>query len=220
MKSSHLSAAMMTQKFNLTWNKFQTHNNDLLSELYSTSSFADVTVICDDQTQFKAHKFVLSACSSVFRKILSDNVKSPYIYFPKVAKEEMESIFQFMYLGEVSLYKERMKKFLTVAKDLDIKEFGKIDDEEEDKKDHPTIGGSQIHNSWEDSIIKSPILDDLKSETKTIVTTTTVDTIDERKYECKKCQVKYSQYSGLYHHNRSHLLCTLVLELYKRISRF
>ena len=32
----------MTEKFNLTWYKFQTHTNELLSELYTSSSFSDV----------------------------------------------------------------------------------------------------------------------------------------------------------------------------------
>ena len=76
----HLTEIKMTGKFKLNWHSFQTHTNELLSELYSTSSFSDVTLVCDDQTQFKAHKFVLSACSSVFRNILSSNVTSPFIY--------------------------------------------------------------------------------------------------------------------------------------------
>ena len=57
----------MTEKYTLNWHTFQTHTNELLSELYYTSAFADVTLVCDDQTQFKAHKFVLSSCSSVFK---------------------------------------------------------------------------------------------------------------------------------------------------------
>ena len=36
----------------------------------------------------------------------------------------MESILQFMYLGEASFYAERTNEFLRVAKDLDLKEIG------------------------------------------------------------------------------------------------
>ena len=114
----------MTEKFNLTWYKFQTHTNELLSELYTSSSFSDVTLVCDDQTQFKAHKFVLSACSSVFRNILSCNNSSPFIYLRGIENEEMQSVLQFMYLGEATFCQERMNQFLDVAKDLDIKEIG------------------------------------------------------------------------------------------------
>ena len=63
----------MSEKCNLSWHTFQTHTNELLSELHTSSSFSDVTLVCADQTQFKAHKFVLSACSSVFRNILGSN---------------------------------------------------------------------------------------------------------------------------------------------------
>lgn len=90
------------ERFNLSWHTFQSHTNELLSELYKSSSFSDVTLVCDDQTQFKAHKFILSACSSVFRNILSGNTSSPFIYLRGIAKEEMESVLRFMYLGEAT----------------------------------------------------------------------------------------------------------------------
>ena len=102
----------MTEKFNLTWHTFQTHTNYLLSELFTSSSFADVTLVCDDQTQFKAHKFVLSACSSLFKNILSSNTPSPFIYLRGIAKEELESVLQFMYLGQATFHQERMNEFL------------------------------------------------------------------------------------------------------------
>ena len=122
----------MTEKFNLNWHSFQNHTNDLLSELYSSAKFSDVTLICDDQTQFRTHKFILNSCSSVFRDILSINSHVPCIYLRGIEKEEMESVLQFMYLGEATFYHERMNKFLDVARDLDVKEIVKsIDINEE-----------------------------------------------------------------------------------------
>ena len=115
----------MADKFNLTWHTFQTHTNELLSELYTSTIFSDVTLVCDDHLQLKAHKFVLNACSSMFRNILENNIPSPVIYLRGVAKEEMGSILQFMYLGEATLHQERMNEFMKVARDLDIKEIGK-----------------------------------------------------------------------------------------------
>ena len=82
----------MSEKFNLNWHTFQAHTNELLSGLHTSSLFADVTLVCDDQTQFKAHKFVLSSCSSVFRNILQINAQSPFIYLRGIAKQEMEPI--------------------------------------------------------------------------------------------------------------------------------
>ena len=95
----------------------------MLLDLFTSSNFTDVTFVCDDQTQFKAHKLVLSACSPLFRSILSGNTHSQFIYLRGIAKEEMESVLQFMYLGEATFHEERMKEFLNVANDLDIKEI-------------------------------------------------------------------------------------------------
>ena len=122
----------MNEKFNLTWYTFQTHTNELLSDLYKSSKYSDVTLVCEDKSQFKAHKFVLSSCSSVFEDIFTNNDNLPCLYLRGILKEEMESILQFMYLGEATFYEERMNEFLKVARDLDMKEIGKDIDLNED----------------------------------------------------------------------------------------
>ena len=93
----------------------------------SDDSFADVTLVTDDKKQIKAHRNILSACSSVFKEILqiSTNNNHPVIYLRGIQHSEMESILQFIYLGEAKFYEERMNEFLTVAKNLDIRELAK-----------------------------------------------------------------------------------------------
>ena len=73
----------------------------MFKDLYEEEKHFDVTLVCDDQTQFKAHKIVLSACSPVFKKIIDNNPSQhPLIYLRGIQSYEMESILQFMYLGE------------------------------------------------------------------------------------------------------------------------
>ena len=85
---------------------------------------SDVTLVSDDQTQFKAHKIVLSACSPVFEKIIESNpIQHPLIYLRGIKSHELESILQFMYLGEGRFYQERMGEFFKVAKDLQVKDI-------------------------------------------------------------------------------------------------
>ena len=85
---------------------------------------ADVTLVCDDKTRFKSHKFILSACSPVFESIISDLPESnPIIYLRGVHSQEMKPILQFMYLGQATFYQNRMNEFLNVAKQLEIKEI-------------------------------------------------------------------------------------------------
>ena len=96
----------------------------MFKDLYHEREYADVTLVCDDQTQFKAHKIVLSACSPVFKKIIDNNPSQhPLIYLRGIQSYEMESILQFMYLGEGKFYQERMGEFIKVAKDLEVKEI-------------------------------------------------------------------------------------------------
>merc|ERR1711923_369860 len=107
-----------------SWNSFSEHLLWIFKDLYENESHSDVTLVSDDQTQFKAHKIVLSACSPVFKKIIDNNPSQhPLIYLRGIHSYEMESILQFMYLGEGKFYYERMEEFLKIAKDLEVKEI-------------------------------------------------------------------------------------------------
>merc|ERR1712098_669152 len=48
---------------------------------------------------------------------------STYIYMRGIQSQEMESILQFIYLGQATIYKDRMREFLRVAKGLELKEL-------------------------------------------------------------------------------------------------
>ena len=57
---------------------------------------------------------------------------NPVIYLRGIQYSEMESILQFIYLGEAKFYEERMNEFFNVAKNLDIRELAKgIEDGDE-----------------------------------------------------------------------------------------
>ena len=57
----------MGEKFSLTWYTFQMHGKNLFQQLMETGNYSDVTLVSDDQHICKAHKFVLSSCSTFFR---------------------------------------------------------------------------------------------------------------------------------------------------------
>ena len=117
---------MSQEKFNLNWNSYTDHLREMLQEMMKTTELTDVTLVCDDKTQFKAHKIVLSACSSFFKSIISDlPVKNSVIYLRGIQHQEMESILEFMYLGVASINQERLNEFLDIAKNLKIKELSK-----------------------------------------------------------------------------------------------
>ena len=66
-------AKRMAEKYTLNWHTFSDHLQLMFKDLYEGGKNSDVTLVSDDQTQFKAHKIVLSACSPVFKKIIDNN---------------------------------------------------------------------------------------------------------------------------------------------------
>ena len=63
---------MSLEQFNLNWHTYSDHLKDMMENLLNSNRSADVTLVCNDKTKFKAHKFVLSACSPVFQSIIDD----------------------------------------------------------------------------------------------------------------------------------------------------
>ena len=117
---------MNQEKYNLNWHTYSDHLREMLHNMMKSDKLTDVTLVCDDQKQFKAHKIVLSACSTVFKNIIESlPSSSSVIYLRGIHHYEMESILEFMYLGVATFYQERMNEFLNVAKILEIKEIGK-----------------------------------------------------------------------------------------------
>ena len=45
------------------------------------------------------------------------------IYLRGVKQKELQSILQFMYLGETTIYPERIHEFMALARDLEVKEL-------------------------------------------------------------------------------------------------
>ena len=118
------------EKFNLTWPTYTDHLREMLFDLKNCNELTDVTLVSEDKKQFKAHKVILSASSPVFKSIISDHcLSNPIIYLKGIQSNEIESILEFIYLGQATFYQDRMNEFLYMAKNLEIKEISKnIDD--------------------------------------------------------------------------------------------
>merc|ERR1712126_469483 len=127
----------------------------MLHEMMKSNELTDVTLVCDDKKQFKAHKNVLSACSSVFKSIINDLPQNnSVIYLRGIQHQEVETILEFMYLGVATFYQERTNEFLNVAKNLEIKEISKNvefnnDEEFNEDMEEPTTKPHQ-NNEQED----------------------------------------------------------------------
>ena len=115
---------MHQEKYSLTWHAYSDHLKSMMKELMMNEDFADVTLVTEDKKQIKANISILSACSPVFKDTLTKEKNSNHImYLRGIQYPELESIMQFIYLGEATFYEERMDEFLALVKSLEIKEL-------------------------------------------------------------------------------------------------
>ena len=198
---------MLQEQFNLNWHTYSDHLKELMENLMNSNKTADVTLVCDDKTKFKAHKFVLSACSPLFQSIIDElpHKEDSVIYLRGVQPQEMKSILQFMYLGQATFYQDRMNEFLNVAKSLEIKEISK--DVECDNVD--SIRGKE--NDEHNQVDKENEKNDISFNSDSYV----VEEIDQTntkvtgfkdeagKYQCSKCENQYSNHQSLWSHKKS-----------------
>ena len=110
--------------YNLTWDGFSEHLKNVFNDLNTSKTFTDVTLVCDDDEILKAHRFILSSCSDVFKTMFADNHSSQScVYLRGIHHKEMDLILKYMYFGEATFENELLEKFLSVAKDLKVKDI-------------------------------------------------------------------------------------------------
>ena len=186
---------MNQEKYNLNWHTYSDHLRDLLHNMRQLEYLTDVTLVCDDQKQFKAHKIVLSACSNVFKNIIDSlPLNSSVIYLRGIQHQEMESILEFTYLGVATFYQERMNEFLNVAKNLEIKEITKdveFNNEEEINEDvieptHHQNNEQANANETDDQISNQFIKRNSNTDADTGSAKSIVKNTNE-KFECDQC---------------------------------
>ena len=83
---------MMTKQLDLNWHTFNDHVLANMKHLLLSTDFADVTLVCDDNVQVKAHSFILSSCSTVFSNLFNRTAQSNATVFLKGVdrRERME----------------------------------------------------------------------------------------------------------------------------------
>jgi len=117
-----------TDNFCLRWNDFAENVSGAFKDLRAESDFFDVTLACSDSgaRTLPAHKVILSACSNFFKTTFRQQMNAnkhpnPYIYLRGVTYNDLASILDFIYNGEVNVAQEDLNSFLAVAEELQIK---------------------------------------------------------------------------------------------------
>ncbi|XP_018334886.1 protein tramtrack, beta isoform [Agrilus planipennis] len=120
---------MSSQRFCLRWNNHQSNLLSVFDQLLHDESFVDVTLAVEGQL-LRAHKMVLSACSPYFQALFVNHPdKHPIVILKDVPYNDMRSLLDFMYRGEVSVDQDRLTAFLRVAESLRIKGLTEVNEE-------------------------------------------------------------------------------------------
>ena len=110
-----------TQLMNLSWNDFQNSTIRTFNKLHDDERFSDITLVCDEGKQIKAHRIILSSCSSFFKEVLIQNThQHPLLYLKGVDIEDVKYLMKFIYTGEVEIPHDGLAKFLDSANHLQI----------------------------------------------------------------------------------------------------
>ena len=184
------------EQFDLNWRTYNDHLKEMMQNLLISNESTDITLVCEDKTKFKAHKFVLNACSPVFTSIINDlPQKDPVIYLRGVCASEMKSILQFMYLGKATCYQDRMNDFLSVSRSLEIKEISKgVEPDIPNDKEYDENIESDFGYLHEEETISSP--NNVKEEIEQISQN------EGDQFYCSICDKHYTSKSNLSFHNQ------------------
>ncbi|KAF4531762.1 hypothetical protein B566_EDAN017130 [Ephemera danica] len=133
--STNLTPRMeSTAKVNATlhWDHFDAVLRAGLHQLWFDQDFVDVTLAC--QGQFvKAHKNVLSVCSTFFQTVFKENpCKHPVVILQGAKYSHVRSLVNFMYTGETMVPHNELPAFLKTAETLQIKGLVNNTQEHED----------------------------------------------------------------------------------------
>ncbi len=103
------------------WEGYNDHFKTMMQGMLVSKENSDITFVCDDFQTIKAHKNILSASSPAFQKMFGffqGNVM--FLYMRGIKHQIMESILEFIYLGEVHFKEDWVEEFIAIARSLEI----------------------------------------------------------------------------------------------------
>lgn len=105
----------------LKWRDHRSTFFRMLSSVRKKELYCDATIACDGKF-YPVHKLILSACSDYFEQMfeLSEN-KNLMIVLTDINHKELETLLDYMYLGEVNILQSDLTMFMKAAEHLQIK---------------------------------------------------------------------------------------------------
>lgn len=112
---------------------------------------SDLTFVCDDLQTIKAHKNILSASSPAFEKMFGYSQGTVmFLYMRGIKHNILESLLEFIYVGEVHFQEECLEEFISVARSLEITGLNETSNNE-DRQDEEIDENVSCKNEPEDN---------------------------------------------------------------------
>lgn len=111
----------------LKWQSFPSHLAVSVDTCYEKQQFVDLSLVCKDGTILKCHKMVLANSSSFFRRLLMANDHPhPMIILHDIEADDLKTIVNFMYCGEIQVVQSEVRRLLKLAEILEVTSLRQI----------------------------------------------------------------------------------------------
>ncbi|KAB7495825.1 Longitudinals lacking protein [Armadillidium nasatum] len=105
----------------LKWNNHSSTFFHVLETIRKKELYSDVTIACDGKF-FSVHKLVLSTCSEYFQEMFErTQCKHPIIVLKDISYKDLESLLNYMYIGEVNVIQTELSSLIKAAECLRVK---------------------------------------------------------------------------------------------------
>ncbi|XP_021695148.1 uncharacterized protein LOC5578376 isoform X2 [Aedes aegypti] len=143
---------MGSEHYCLRWHNHQSNLLGVFSQLLQDESLVDVTLACSEGASIRAHKVVLSACSSYFQTLFLDHpTQHPIVILKDVPFAELRTLVDFMYKGEVNVEYCQLPALLQTAESLKVKGLAEMTNQNsalaETKREPERLQRPQSHSS-------------------------------------------------------------------------
>ncbi|XP_020293817.1 uncharacterized protein LOC109859711 isoform X1 [Pseudomyrmex gracilis] len=120
--------------YRFKWNDYQIYLADVVRQLLQEDCMVDVTLSASGE-RIHAHRIVLCACSTLFQEILSQVTEDdPTIILSDISSQDIKSIIEFIYHGEVRVPVDNISSLLEAAQSLKISGLVDINGLEENQR--------------------------------------------------------------------------------------
>lgn len=192
----------------LKWQSFPSHLAVSLDTCYEKQQFVDLSLVCKDGTILKCHKMVLANSSSFFRRLLMANEHPhPMIILHDIEADDLKTIVNFMYCGEIQVVQSEVRRLLKLAEILEVTGLRHIQTS--------VLVGESNHASTSEPPRKAATVSRLKiEETRSLSTRSSFETheINTRSQAKAAAQARFAAHSSSHPPTHQHKITPKVQE--------